>query len=130
MWSRLRRSRAATFPRLDRAPQGFSQDLCHFCEGHEAWAGDFVPFAQMPILCQRCDDHICDIVNVDDRLCDIAAGHGKDTVQYWVAQVAFGKVLRKPRGPHDGKAEARIADHLFAHAGEVLAPARKHRDGV
>lgn len=86
----------------------------HIGKGHQARAGHFVKLPLMPRFGQRCDNHICDVVNVDDGLRHIAAGHGQHTRQYRIAQVAFGEVLRKPCGADDCERGAGVADHLFA----------------
>src|SRR6056297_1031939 len=98
----------------DRATYGVAQCVRHFGETHQARAGHFVELARVALFRDRGHDNVGNVIYVDDRLYDIAAGHPQDPGQDWISQVAFGIVLREPGRADDGETHARVAHHLLA----------------
>ena len=112
----------------DLASGGLRKLGRHIREGHQSRACHLVEFAFVTLFGQRRDGDIGDVVNVDDGLDDIAAGHRKNAGQNRIAQVAFREVLREPGGPDDGEVYAGMAHHFLAQPRMVFtAPGEQHK---
>ena len=84
---------------LNWTADGGGKNACHLGKCHQARTGDFVPFAQMPVFGQCRNDHIGDIINVDDRLRRIAAGMGSTPPRIGRAGILLRSFERtKPNG--------------------------------
>ena len=124
-FDRFKRLHAEADALRAKARAGLEQRLGHLGEGHQAWAGHFVELASVARFGQCSDRHVSDILDVDDRFRDVAAGHRQNPGQHRFAQVAFAEVLREPGGAHDGEVRAGVAHNLFTKTGVMLSPARQ-----
>ena len=78
-----------------------------------------------PVFGQCSDRHVSDILDVDDRFRDVAAGHRQHAGQDRIAQIAFGEVLGEPGGSNEREVDPGVAHDLLTQPGMVLAPSRQ-----
>ncbi len=83
-------------------PTGRGGDLRRrLVEAQRARTGQLVDLAVVAVLGQRQHGDLGDVVDVDERLGDLAGGHGELTRQHALDHERLAEVLREPAAAHD-----------------------------
>jgi hypothetical protein len=105
-------------------PAGCLSDLADgLGEGQRPRAGQLVELARIPLLRQRGDRDVSDVVGIDERFGRVARREGHLAGEHGLEQEVLAEVLAEPSRPHDCQLGTAVAHRLLGELGLGFAAA-------
>jgi DNA-binding transcriptional LysR family regulator len=111
-----------------RQGRGLRDLLDRLREGQQPRAGQLVDLAPVPVLRQRGDRDVRDVLGVDERLLHAPGGQRHLAASHLIEEEAFTEVLAEPCRTQDGPLGAALLHrHLAEQRALLAAPGEEHQ---